>query len=77
MQPVMFSLEAPDIKRGIAALKYIKIINNLLRPLESPMAAKKEPHKTTGRPTRSQVRAIIAAHNRFQKNTSPGIDLRG
>src|SRR5262249_37000513 len=67
MQPVMFSLEAPDIKRGIAALKYIKIINNLLRPLESPMAAKKEPHKTTGRPTRSQVRAIIAAHNRFQK----------
>src|SRR5262249_38516751 len=24
VQPVMFSLEAPDIKRGIAALKYIK-----------------------------------------------------
>jgi len=67
MQAVMFSLEAPDIKRGIAALKYMKIINNLLRPLESPMAAKKEPHKTTGRPTRSQVRAIIAAHNRFKK----------
>src|SRR5215831_12426802 len=41
MQPVMFGLEAPDIKRGIAALKYIKIINNLLRPLESPMAAKR------------------------------------
>src|SRR5262249_5142501 len=76
MQPVMFSLEAPDIKRGIAALKYIKIINNLLRPLESPMAAKKEPHKTLA-VLREARCARSLLHITRSKNTSPGTDLRG
>src|SRR5215813_3765075 len=41
------------------------------------MAAKKEPQDHWPSYAKPGECAIIAAHYRFQKNTSPGIDLRG